>query len=194
MFGQTETLGAYTTLGPDDHRNPIRSVRWARPLPGVELRVVDPGTGDAVAHRRSGRAVVLSDQNVQPGGSTPATWPGSTPTATSTRPARLSDTINRGGEKFGPIEVEAVLRDHPAIVEVSVVAVPDTEMGERVGALIVTSAPLTDDEVRTFCADRLARFKLPERIAFVERDPVQRHGKGRSTRRRRPSESIVSLT
>src|SRR5262249_40239160 len=48
VFGQTETLGAYTTLLPDDHRDPARVGSVGRPLPGVEVRVVDPGTGNDV--------------------------------------------------------------------------------------------------------------------------------------------------
>ena len=48
VFGQTETLGAYTTLMPDDHRDPHRVGSVGRPLPGVRVRVVDPATGDDV--------------------------------------------------------------------------------------------------------------------------------------------------
>ena len=50
---------------------------------------------------------------------------------------RLRDTINRGGEKFGPIEVEDALRSHPAVSDVAVAGVADEEMGQRVGAAVV---------------------------------------------------------
>ena len=177
IFGQTETLGAYTTLAPGDHSNVDLIGSVGKALPGVEIRVVYPGTEDEVPPGGVGELVVLSDQNVQPGWFHTGDLARIDAEGYIFPSGRLSDTINRGGEKFGPIEVEAVLRDHPSIVEVSVVAVPDSEMGERVGALIVASERLTDDDVRTFCADRLARFKLPERIAFVSEIPHNDTGK-----------------
>ncbi len=177
IFGQTETLGAYTTLAPDDHRNVDLIGSVGKALPGVEIRVVHPGTEDPVPAGEVGELVVLSDQNVQPGWFHTGDLARIDAEGYIFPSGRLSDTINRGGEKFGPIEIERVLRDHPAIVEVAVVAVPDAEMGERVGALIVATEPLTDEQVRTFCADRLARFKLPERIIFAEEIPYNATGK-----------------
>ena len=177
IFGQTETLGAYTTLAPDDHRNVDLIGSVGKALPGVEIRVVHPGTEDPVPAGEVGELVVLSDQNVQPGWFHTGDLARIDAEGYIFPSGRLSDTINRGGEKFGPIEIERVLRDHPAIVEVAVVAVPDAEMGERVGVLIVATEPLTDEQVRTFCADRLARFKLPERIIFAEEIPYNATGK-----------------
>jgi acyl-CoA synthetase (AMP-forming)/AMP-acid ligase II len=177
IFGQTETLGAYTTLAPADHHNVDLIGSVGKVLPGVEIRVVHPGTEDPVAVGEIGELLVLSDQNVQPGWFRTGDLARVDAEGYIFPSGRLSDTINRGGEKFGPIEVETVLRDHPSIVEVAVVAVPDSEMGERVGALIVASVPLTDEDVRGFCADRLARFKLPERIAFAEEIPYNDTGK-----------------
>jgi acyl-CoA synthetase (AMP-forming)/AMP-acid ligase II len=177
IFGQTETLGAYTTLAPGDHRNVDLIGSVGKALPGVEIRVVVPGTEDPVPAGEVGELVVLSDQNVQPGWFHTGDLARIDAEGYIFPSGRLSDTINRGGEKFGPIEIETVLRDHPAIIEVAVVAVPDTEMGERVGALIVSKEPLTNDQVRTFCADRLARFKLPERIVFANEIPYNDTGK-----------------
>jgi acyl-CoA synthetase (AMP-forming)/AMP-acid ligase II len=177
IFGQTETLGAYTTLAPADHHNVDLIGSVGKVLPGVEIRVVHPGTEDPVEVGEVGELLVLSDQNVQPGWFRTGDLARVDAEGYIFPSGRLSDTINRGGEKFGPIEVESVLRDHPGIVEVAVVAVPDSEMGERVGALIVASEPLTDEDVRAFCADRLARFKLPERIAFAEEIPYNDTGK-----------------
>lgn len=90
---------------------------------------------------------------------------------------RLSDTINRGGEKFAPAEIEAVLRDHPAVRDVAVAGVPDVEMGHRVGVAVVADGPLTAAELREFCRHRLANFKLPERVAFVDELPYNDFGK-----------------
>ena len=67
VFGQTETLGAYTTLLPDDHRDPNRVGSVGRPLPGVEVRVVDPDTGTDVEAGAVGELWVNTSQNVAEG-------------------------------------------------------------------------------------------------------------------------------
>ena len=90
---------------------------------------------------------------------------------------RLTDTINRGGEKFGPSEVEAVLRLHPAVRDVAVAGVPDAEMGQRVGAVVVTDRAVDAGDLRAFCAPRLARYKLPEWIVYADDLPYSNLGK-----------------
>ncbi len=67
VFGQTETLGAYTTLMPGDHRDPARAGSVGRPLPGVEVRVVDPDTGNDVEAGTVGELWVNTTQNVTEG-------------------------------------------------------------------------------------------------------------------------------
>jgi acyl-CoA synthetase (AMP-forming)/AMP-acid ligase II len=177
IFGQTETLGAYTTLTPADHFAPERIGSVGRVLPGVEIRIVDPGTDRDVAQGEVGELWVLSDQNVQPG------WLHTGDLARQDAdgyiyPAgRLTDTINRGGEKFGPIEIETVLRDHPAVVDVAAAGIPDAEMGERVGVAIVVRDTLTADEVKAYCRERLAIYKTPEYVVFVDDLPYSETGK-----------------
>jgi long-chain acyl-CoA synthetase len=177
VFGQTETLGAYTTLLPEDHRRRDLIGSVGKPLPGSEIKIVNPGTEDPVPVGEIGEILVLSPQNVAAG------WLRTGDLAWANRegyvfPAgRLSDTINRGGEKFGPIEVETVLRRHPAVVDAAVVGVPDSEMGERVGAAVVLGSEATKDELRAFCREHLARFKVPEWIALVDGIPYNDTGK-----------------
>ncbi len=92
----------------------------------------------------------------------------------------MSDTINRGGEKFAPAEVAEALRAHPAIADVGVTGVPDDEMGERVGAAIVVREGATEptlDELREWCRGRVAPFKLPERLIVVDALPYNELGK-----------------
>jgi long-chain acyl-CoA synthetase len=166
-FGQTETIGGITMLGPDDHRDPVHRRSVGRPLPGIELRIVPDGdegelwarhagaqewqhTGDIVRRDADGYLYALG---------------------------RLSDTINRGGEKFGPGEVEGVLRSHPAVADVAVAGVPDPEMGLRVGAVVVAKAPVDLDDLRAWCDGRVAPFKRPERLVVVDRLPLNDVGK-----------------
>jgi crotonobetaine/carnitine-CoA ligase len=84
---------------------------------------------------------------------------------------RLKDVIKRSGENVGAEEVEAVLLEHASIAEVAVIGVPDDFRDEAVMACIVTSedeAALTLAQVQDFCADRLARFKVPTRMVVVQ--------------------------
>ena len=92
---------------------------------------------------------------------------------------RKKDMINRGGEKIFSIEVEDVLKAHPEINEAAVVGEPDSVFGERVKAFIVSpSLNETDIEaIRSYCLERLAKFKVPESIVFLEELPRNAAGK-----------------
>jgi acyl-CoA synthetase (AMP-forming)/AMP-acid ligase II len=177
VFGQTETLGAYTTLMPDDHRDPARTGSVGRPLPGVEVRVVDPATGVDVEAGSVGELWVNTTQNVTEGWLRTGDLAYRDSDGYIFPSGRLSDTINRGGEKFGPVEVEDALRSHPAVSDVAVAGVADEEIGQRVGAAVVARSPVTLEELRSHCRELIAYFKLPERLAIVENIPYNATGK-----------------
>jgi acyl-CoA synthetase (AMP-forming)/AMP-acid ligase II len=92
---------------------------------------------------------------------------------------RGSSTINSGGEKIHPEEVEAVLREHPAVLDALVVGVPDERWGERVAAVVAVRAAheVSAGELTHHCRSRLAGFKTPRQVAFVDR--VQRSESGK---------------
>jgi acyl-CoA synthetase (AMP-forming)/AMP-acid ligase II len=177
VFGQTETLGAYTTLLPEDHRDPNRVGSVGKPLPGAKVRVVDPNTGSDVETGIVGELWVNTSQNVSQGWLRTGDLARQDADGYIYPSGRLSDTINRGGEKFGPIEVEEALRAHPAIADVAVAGISDDEMGQRVGAAVVTRGPVTLEELRSHCRDRIAYFKLPERLKIVDHIPYSETGK-----------------
>jgi acyl-CoA synthetase (AMP-forming)/AMP-acid ligase II len=177
VFGQTETLGAYTTLLPDDHRDPNRVGSVGRPLPGVEVRVVDPETGIDVEPGMVGELWVNTSQNVIEGWLHTGDLARQDPDGYIYPSGRLKDTINRGGEKFGPIEVEEAVRTHPAIRDVAVAGLADEEMGQRVGAAVVARSPVTLEELRDHCRELIAYFKLPERMIIVDQIPYNDTGK-----------------
>jgi long-chain acyl-CoA synthetase len=178
VFGQTETLGAYTTLLPGDHRDPNRVGSVGRPLPGVEIRVVDPDTGTDVEAGAVGELWVKSAQNVGSEGWLHTGDLARLDTDGYIYPSgRIKDTINRGGEKFGPIEVEDAIRTHPAVSDVAVAGLADEEMGQRVGAAVVARSGLTLDELRSHCREVIAYFKLPERLKIVDQIPYNDTGK-----------------
>ena len=92
---------------------------------------------------------------------------------------RLKELINRGGEKFSPLEVDEVLMDHPAVAQCLTFAVPHAKLGEEVGVAIVLRPGQTvkDTDLRSFCETRLAQFKVPRRIVFVDEIPKGATGK-----------------
>ncbi|HXM81514.1 MAG TPA: AMP-binding protein [Burkholderiales bacterium] len=94
---------------------------------------------------------------------------------------RLKDNINRGGEKFGTEEVENFIRQHPAVADVAMVAMPDEMLIERACAYLVVRPGMKAPDARALGAflERLglAKFKFPERIELVESFPVTRVGK-----------------
>jgi acyl-CoA synthetase (AMP-forming)/AMP-acid ligase II len=203
-FGQTETTSTLTVLGPEDHRldgSPTeveqrlkRLVSIGRPLPDVEVKVVDD---DAMELTRG----EIGELWVR----TPRVMKGyaATDTEKATSPllqdgwlptrdmgwidedgyiflaGRKDDMIIRGGENIAPAEVEAVLYSHPGIEEATVIGVPDVEWGQRVCAVVVPrpGMTLTDKEIVDFCHQRLASFKKPDIIHFLPELPKNPMGK-----------------
>jgi len=96
---------------------------------------------------------------------------------------RAAETIITGGENVAPAEVEAVLDAHPAVLEAGVHGVPDAEWGEAVAAAVVLRPGAGVDEaaLRAHCAERLARFKVPKTIRFIDVLPRTASGKIRRT-------------
>jgi acyl-CoA synthetase (AMP-forming)/AMP-acid ligase II len=92
---------------------------------------------------------------------------------------RLKEIINRGGEKISPREVDEVLMDHPAVAQVVCFAVPHPKLGEEVGAVVVLreGTPATERELQAFCAQRLADFKVPAKVLFLDEIPKGATGK-----------------
>jgi fatty-acyl-CoA synthase len=90
---------------------------------------------------------------------------------------RAKDLIIRGGENIYPREVEEFLYTHPKIVDVQVVGLPDEKLGEAVAAWIRLREPATEGEIVEFCKGKIAHFKIPQYIRFVEAFPMTVTGK-----------------
>ena len=200
-FGQTETTSTLTVLGPDDHRldgtphevelrlKRLKSI--GRPLPDVELKVVDDD-GKELPAGEIGELWVRTPRVMKGYGSggshTSPLQDGWLPTRDMGwldedgyifLAGRKDDMIIRGGENIAPAEVEAVIYSHPGVDEAAVIGLPDVEWGQRVAAVIVPrpGVTLTADEVSEFCRQRLASFKKPEVIHFVDALPKNQMGK-----------------
>ena len=200
-FGQTETTSTLTVLGPDDHRldgtphevelrlKRLKSI--GRPLPDVELKVVDDD-GKQLPTGEIGELWVRTPRVMKgygsSGGTTSPLQDGWLPTRDMGwldedgyifLAGRKDDMIIRGGENIAPAEVEAVIYSHPSVDEAAVIGIPDVEWGQRVAAVIVPrpGMTLTADEVIDFCRQRLASFKKPEVIQFADALPKNQMGK-----------------
>ncbi|MEJ1964906.1 MAG: AMP-binding protein [Gammaproteobacteria bacterium] len=94
---------------------------------------------------------------------------------------RMKEMINRGGEKISPAEIDAVLLAHPAVADAAAFGVPDAKYGEAVEAAVVLKGSVDPEQLRSFCGERLADFKVPRIIHVVPLLPrnalgkIQRH-------------------
>ncbi|SHH63700.1 Acyl-CoA synthetase (AMP-forming)/AMP-acid ligase II [Jatrophihabitans endophyticus] len=197
VYGLTEVCGVATHLLPAEHRDPDhpeRLVSAGRPLPGVELRVVDPVTLDDVAPGGHGElwlrtAQVMRGYRGRPDDTAEAvTADGWFRTGDLGRvdadgyvyvEDRLKDMIISGGENVYSPEVERVLAEHPAVLEVAVIGVPDERWGEVVKAVVGLrpGATATEDELIAHCRASLARFKCPRSVDLLDALPRNPTGK-----------------
>jgi fatty-acyl-CoA synthase len=99
---------------------------------------------------------------------------------------RSKDMVIRGGENLYPVEIEQALFQHPAVASAQVIGVPDERMGEELMAWIVLrdGAQATEDEIRDYCRQHLAHFKVPRYVKFVEEFPLTVTGKVQKFRMR----------
>ena len=93
---------------------------------------------------------------------------------------RVKDLVIRGGENISCIEVEAAIYEHESVSEVCVFGIPEERLGEKLCAAIhlKDSKRLDEDELNSFLADRLAKFKIPAFVVF-EDNPLPRVGSGK---------------
>jgi len=90
---------------------------------------------------------------------------------------RKKDMIKTGGVNVYPAEIETVLRGNPKVKEVAVVGVPDEHWGEKVIACVVAGANCSEEELLNYCSDKLAGFKRPKSVVFVDSLPKDKVGK-----------------
>jgi fatty-acyl-CoA synthase len=192
-YGLTETSPGLTQT-PRDANLEDRTQTVGKVMPEIEVRIVDPATGDDVAAGERGELwargyVVMKGYYNMPEQTSAAITPdgwlrtgdqASIDSAGNVRiTGRIKDLIIRGGENIAPKEVEDVLRMHPAVADVSVYGITSDFFGEEVAAAIRPHAGESIDaaEVMRFCQDRLARFKVPRLVRIVDSFPMTASGK-----------------
>jgi long-chain acyl-CoA synthetase len=198
VYGLTETTGATTLLMPEDHDlegpNKHRLRSCGKPVPGMELRIVDDETHEDMPVGKVGEIWVKGPQIML------GYWNMPEETAKSIVDGgwfrsgdagyldadgylyiydRVKDMIVSGGENIYPAEVENVLMAHPAIADVAVIGVPDEKWGEVPKAIVVRKkdVAVTEDEIIAFAKVSLAGFKCPKSVDWIEALPRNPSGK-----------------
>lgn len=192
-YGLTEASPGIT-LTPRLDSVELRTQTVGRTLPEVEVRIVDPATGKDCAPGETGE-LCCRGYNVMKGyyNNSKATseaidvegWLHTGDQATMDAQGyvritgRIKEIIIRGGENIAPKEIEDLLRTNAKVVDVYVYGIPDDRLGEDVAAAVKLKQgeAATAEEIREFCEGRIARFKIPRHVRFVDEFPMTASGK-----------------
>ena len=192
-YGLTEASPVVTQTRTDDPLE-LRVETVGRELPGVEVKIIDPETGETLGDDEQGElctrghVVMLCYYNNEEATAAAIDsdgWLHSGDLAVR-RPdgyyritGRIKDMVIRGGENIYPREIEEFLFTHPAIEQAAVLGVPDPKYGEQLCAWVKlkTGESLDANDLRQFCRENLAHFKVPHYVEFVETFPQTVTGK-----------------
>ncbi|MGD6833999.1 AMP-binding protein [Sutcliffiella halmapala] len=192
-YGQTEASPVITQTRPDDSIE-RRVSTVGRALENVEVKIIDPTTGESVPNGVQGELCTrgylvmkgyykMEDQTVSAIDSDSWLHTGDLATMDDDGyiqiTGRLKDMIIRGGENIYPREIEEFLYTHPKIFDVQIVGVPDEKFGEQVAAFIKVKEgeQLSAEEVKNYCNGKISRFKIPYYVEIVEEYPMTASGK-----------------
>ncbi|MGK2928702.1 MAG: fatty acid--CoA ligase [Acidimicrobiales bacterium] len=197
-YGLTETTGVIVTLPPEDHDpngpNSHRLRSCGKPNSNVEMKIVDPDSGEEVPMGEVGEIITRSDQNMvgywndEEGTRSSFTEDGFFRTGDAGYfdedgylyiHDRMKDMIVSGGENVYPAEVENALMKHEAIADVAVIGVPDDKWGEVGKAMVVKAEGQdpTEEDILAFAREHLAGFKIPKSVDFIAEIPRNPTGK-----------------
>ena len=174
-YGATEFAGAIAgwTLKDKKQWGPRKRGSVGRAHRGIELRIVDPETGDVLS---CGEAGLLEARGGQLPGEDGA-WLRTTDLATIDEDrflfirGRADDAINRGGFKIPPSVIEDALLTHPAVNEASAVGLPDPRLGQVPAAVVTLVSHATEEELMQYLTDRLTRYQRPVAVKVVDQLP-----------------------
>jgi len=198
FYGATE-IGIATNLGPQDQRRKVRSV--GRPIPGFHIRLLDDEGKDVppgeVGEIYIKGPILIREYYKNPEATASARrgdWFTLGDMGTFDAEGylhivdRRKDMIITGGEHVFPTELESVFHTHPAVAAVAVVGIPDKRWGEVILAAVVRKpgVQVTEEELIAHLAGRVARFKVPKKVQFVEALPTSAFGKVLRREVRRP--------
>ncbi|MGH3510456.1 MAG: AMP-binding protein [Nocardioidaceae bacterium] len=209
-YGMTETSPVSTQTRPDDDLD-RRVSTIGRVHPHVEIKVIDPVSGDTVERGEPGEfctrgySVMLGyweDPEKTAEAIDADGWMHTGDLATMAEDGycnivgRIKDMVIRGGENVYPREIEEFLYSHPDIEDVQVIGVPDDKYGEELCAWVKMRAgakALDADAIRAFAAGRLATFKIPRYVMLVDEFPMTVTGKIRKVQMREETAAKLGL-
>jgi fatty-acyl-CoA synthase len=208
-YGMTETSPVSTQTATDDTID-RRCGTVGRVMPHVEIKVVDPETGRVVPRGTAGEFCtrgysVMTGYWENPAKTAEAIdtggWMHTGDLAVMDEEGyvnivgRIKDMIIRGGENVYPREVEEFLYTHPAVADVQVIGVPDVKYGEEIMAWVKLreGEQLSEAEVKDFCKGRIAHYKVPRYVKFVDEYPMTVTGKVRKVEMRESSIEELGL-
>ncbi|MFC0524974.1 AMP-binding protein [Pontibacillus salicampi] len=207
-YGQTESSPVITQTRTDDPIElKVSSVGKAHP--NVEVKIIDPSTGDrceaGVPGELCTRGYLVMEGYYKNQEATYTAiddegWLHTGDIAVMDEQGyveitgRIKDMVIRGGENIYPREVEEFLYQHPDILDVQVVGVPDERYGEELMAFIILkeSASPTVEDVKAFCEGKISRHKIPKYMEFIEEYPMTASGKIQKFKLRQEAESIIN--
>ena len=192
-YGQTESSPVITQTRTDDPIE-LRVATVGRALPDVEVKIVDIETGATLPPGKQGELctrgyLVMKGYYKMPDETAraiaPDRWLHTGDLAIMDEngyckiTGRIKNMIIRGGENIYPREIEEFLYTHPKVSDVQVYGVPDRKYGEQVMAAIVLKkgVEMGEEEVREFCRDKIANYKIPKYVKFVDGYPMTASGK-----------------
>jgi fatty-acyl-CoA synthase len=192
-YGQTEASPIITFTSVDDPIE-VRVGTVGHPIPGLEVKLIDPASGREVGTDATGELCVrghcvMAGYYNNPEATAAAIDKGAwlhTGDLARRRDdgnyrivGRSRELIIRGGENIYPAEVEEFLHRHPAVAEVAVAGLPDAKYGEVVAAWVVVKSGtcLSPEDLKGFCRDQIAHFKIPQHVMIVEGLPRTVTGK-----------------
>jgi fatty-acyl-CoA synthase len=192
-YGMTETSPVSTQTLPDDSLH-HRTATVGRAHPHVEIRIVDSASGDTLPRGETGEFCTRGYSVMQGYWNDPARsaeaidadgWMHSGDLAVMAEDGyvnivgRIKDMVIRGGENVYPREVEEFLYTHPAVADVQVIGVPDPKYGEELMAWVKLRPEASADaeELRAFCRGKIAHYKIPRYVRFVDEFPMTVTGK-----------------
>ncbi|MFA7586205.1 MAG: long-chain-fatty-acid--CoA ligase [Novosphingobium sp.] len=195
MYGATETSGTITALSPEDHLSddPARLTSAGAPLPGVEIVILDDN-GVSLPAGEPGEIAVRSVANMAGYWQLPVETAGTVDAQGWLRTGdvgrldadgyltvfdRVKDMIISGGENVYPAEVENAIFSHPAVQDVAAIGLPDPRWGEKVTAIVVRQPGqnVDADAIIAWARGRIAAFKVPKAVHFVDALPRNPSGK-----------------
>lgn len=193
VFGQTESSPGITQSRTDDPIE-LRVATVGRALPGAEVKIVDIETGATLPPGKQGELcargyMVMKGYYKMPEETAKVIdadgWLHTGDLAVMDEngyckiTGRIKQMIIRGGENIYPKEIEEFLYTHPKISDVQVYGVPDRKYGEQVMAAVILKkgVDMAEEEVREFCRGKIANYKIPKYVKFVEGYPMTASGK-----------------